>query len=88
MSRDGMTTFDGVPTDEALHRLEEEGADVVTLNCQRGMRTMIPVIEKCRAKVKVCLPLLSVVSIIQCLRYINYFYNILTGASGMSSCLL
>lgn len=46
-------TFDGVPIPEALARLESEGADVVTLNCARGPKTMLPLIEKCRAVCKV-----------------------------------
>lgn len=49
----GLVTFDGVPIPEALRRLEEEGADVVTLNCQRGPETMIPLIEQCKAVCKV-----------------------------------
>ncbi|XP_067950837.1 betaine--homocysteine S-methyltransferase 1-like [Watersipora subatra] len=46
----GMT-FDGLPIPEALRRLQEEGADVVSLNCSRGPATMMPLIEECR---KVC----------------------------------
>ena len=54
VSRDGTYTFDGIPIEEALRRLEEEGADVVCLNCQRGPQTMIPLMKKCRAVCKVC----------------------------------
>ena len=50
MGRTGKT-FDGIPMPEALRKLEEEGADVVSLNCSRGPRTMIPLIAECR---KVC----------------------------------
>lgn len=46
-------TFDGVLVEDALARLEAEGADVVGLNCGRGPRTMIQSIKKCREKVKV-----------------------------------
>lgn len=49
---DGIT-FDGIDISEALTRLEAEGADVVGLNCGRGPRTMIPLIKKCKEKVKV-----------------------------------
>jgi len=46
-------TFDEVPVPEALARLESEGADVVALNCARGPKTMLPLIEKCKAVCKV-----------------------------------
>jgi len=55
---DGIT-FDGIEISEALTRLEAEGADVVGLNCGRGPKTMIPLIKKCKEKVKIplaCLP--------------------------------
>ena len=47
-------TFDGLEVPDALARLEAEGADVVGLNCGRGPKTMIPMIKKCKEKVKVC----------------------------------
>ena len=47
-------TFDGLEVPDALARLEAEGADVVGLNCGRGPKTMMPMIKKCKEKVKVC----------------------------------
>jgi betaine-homocysteine S-methyltransferase len=44
-------TMDGYPLDEACRRLEAAGADVVGLNCSRGPRTMLPLIEQIRAAV-------------------------------------
>jgi betaine-homocysteine S-methyltransferase len=41
-------TREGVPLDEACKRLEEAGADVVGLNCGRGPRTMLPLVEAIR----------------------------------------
>jgi betaine-homocysteine S-methyltransferase len=43
--------FDGVPVVEALKRLEAGGADVVGLNCQRGPRTLMPIIRRARKAV-------------------------------------
>src|SRR5207245_2832455 len=43
-------TFDGLPVEEACRRLESAGADVVGLNCIRGPRTMLPLLERIRAK--------------------------------------
>jgi betaine-homocysteine S-methyltransferase len=39
-------TRDGLTPDEACKRLEEHGADVVGLNCQRGPATMLPLIKE------------------------------------------
>lgn len=44
-------TTDDVPITEALKRLEDQGADVVGLNCSRGPDTMLPLIREVR---KVC----------------------------------
>ena len=44
-------TRDGFSPEEACKRLEERGADVVGLNCIRGPRTMLPLLEKVRAAV-------------------------------------
>ena len=41
-------TIDGYEFDEACRRLEADGADVVGLNCSRGPRTMLPMIERIR----------------------------------------
>jgi betaine-homocysteine S-methyltransferase len=43
--------FDGVPVVEACKRLEAKGADVVGLNCQRGPKTLMPVIRRVREAV-------------------------------------
>jgi betaine-homocysteine S-methyltransferase len=37
---------EGVPPAEACRRVEEAGADVVGLNCSRGPRTMLPLLEE------------------------------------------
>ncbi len=42
---------DGIDPVEACRRLADAGADVVGLNCQRGPATMMPIVEKVRAKV-------------------------------------
>ena len=47
------TTRDGLSPEEACRRLEARGADVVGLNCIRGPRTMLPLLEKVRAAVEV-----------------------------------
>jgi betaine-homocysteine S-methyltransferase len=39
---------DGVPIEEACRRLEQEGADVVGLNCSRGPITMLPLLQRIR----------------------------------------
>jgi betaine-homocysteine S-methyltransferase len=44
-------TFEGWPVAEACRRLEDAGADVVGLNCIRGPRTMLPVLDEIRAAV-------------------------------------
>ena len=44
-------TREGWSPEEACKRLEDAGADVVGLNCTRGPRTMLPLIEKVRAAV-------------------------------------
>jgi betaine-homocysteine S-methyltransferase len=45
-------TQDGWAPEDACKRLEDAGADVVGLNCFRGPRTMLPLLEKIRATVK------------------------------------
>ncbi len=45
-------TREGWTPEEACKRLEEAGADVVGLNCIRGPRTMLPLLEKIRAAVE------------------------------------
>lgn len=45
------TTREGWPPEEACKRLEDAGADVVGLNCTRGPRTMLPLLERIRAAV-------------------------------------
>ncbi|XP_005089330.1 betaine--homocysteine S-methyltransferase 1 [Aplysia californica] len=52
-------TYDGVPFGEACRRLEEAGAAVVGLNCNRGPDTMIPLMREIRKACKgpiACLP--------------------------------
>lgn len=44
-------TRDGYAPKEACQRLEEHGADVVGLNCQRGPATMLPLIKAIRSAV-------------------------------------
>jgi betaine-homocysteine S-methyltransferase len=44
-------TIDGYELDEACKRLEDEGADVVGLNCSRGPETMLPLIDRIRGAV-------------------------------------
>jgi betaine-homocysteine S-methyltransferase len=44
-------TIDGYAFDDACRRLEAAGADVVGLNCSRGPRTMLPLLERIRAAV-------------------------------------
>jgi betaine-homocysteine S-methyltransferase len=44
---------EGVSPAEACRRLEEAGADVVGLNCSRGPRTMLPLLEEVRDAVSV-----------------------------------
>ena len=46
-------TYDGVPMGEACRQLEELGADVVGLNCHRGPRTTLPLMEEVRRACKV-----------------------------------
>jgi betaine-homocysteine S-methyltransferase len=45
------TTWEGWAAEDACHRLEEAGADVVGLNCARGPTTMLPLLERIRARV-------------------------------------
>jgi betaine-homocysteine S-methyltransferase len=47
------TTWEGWSPEEACKRLEDAGADVVGLNCSRGPRTMLPLLERIRAAVGV-----------------------------------
>ncbi|MFC1836602.1 homocysteine S-methyltransferase family protein [Thermodesulfobacteriota bacterium] len=44
-------TCDGYAWDEACKILEDNGADVVGLNCGRGPASMLPILEKIRTKV-------------------------------------
>jgi betaine-homocysteine S-methyltransferase len=44
-------TIDGFTYEDACRRLEAAGADVVGLNCSRGPRTMLPILERIRAAV-------------------------------------
>lgn len=44
-------TRDGWSPEDACRRLEQAGADVVGLNCIRGPKTMLPLLEKIRANV-------------------------------------
>jgi betaine-homocysteine S-methyltransferase len=44
---------EGVAPAEACRRLEEAGADVVGLNCSRGPRTLLPLLEEVRRVVSV-----------------------------------
>jgi betaine-homocysteine S-methyltransferase len=44
-------TWEGWSPEEACKRLEDAGADVVGLNCSRGPRTMLPLLERIRAAV-------------------------------------
>ena len=45
-------TRDGLSYAEACHRLEQDGADVVGLNCTRGPDTMLPIIQEIRDTVQ------------------------------------
>lgn len=45
-------TREGWPPEDACKRLEDAGADVVGLNCIRGPRTMLPLLERIRADVE------------------------------------
>jgi betaine-homocysteine S-methyltransferase len=47
------TTREGWAVDDACKRLVDAGADVVGLNCARGPRTMLPLLEQVRKAVKV-----------------------------------
>jgi betaine-homocysteine S-methyltransferase len=47
----GDRTIDGHEFDDACRALEENGADVVGLNCSRGPETMLPILERVRAAV-------------------------------------
>ena len=44
-------TFDGVDIVDVCRRLEDQGADVVGLNCQRGPATLLPLLKKVRQAV-------------------------------------
>ena len=46
------TTREGWTPEDACKRFEDAGADVVGLNCTRGPITMLPLLEKIRAKVQ------------------------------------
>jgi betaine-homocysteine S-methyltransferase len=45
-------TREGWSPEEACRRLDEAGADVVGLNCIRGPKTMLPLLERIRAAVR------------------------------------
>ena len=47
----GTTTFDGVELVETCKRLEQSGAHVVGLNCQRGPATILPLVGEIREAV-------------------------------------
>jgi betaine-homocysteine S-methyltransferase len=47
-----LVTLDGWSPAEACRRLEQEGADVVGLNCIRGPSTMLPLLREIRAAVE------------------------------------
>ncbi|MBV9522858.1 MAG: homocysteine S-methyltransferase family protein [Alphaproteobacteria bacterium] len=53
-------TREGWPVAEACKRLEDAGADVVGLNCARGPRTMLPLLEQIRKAVTVPIAALPV----------------------------
>jgi betaine-homocysteine S-methyltransferase len=46
-------TGEGWTVEDACKRFEDAGADVVGLNCARGPKTMLPLVEKIRASVAV-----------------------------------
>jgi betaine-homocysteine S-methyltransferase len=46
-----QTTCDGLSLAEACRRLEDQGADVVGLNCGRGPATMLPILQEIRQAV-------------------------------------
>ena len=48
------TTWEGWTPEDACRRFEEAGADVVGLNCARGPSTMLPLLERIRARVTCC----------------------------------
>ena len=50
LHREGRTP-EGYDMAEACRRLEQQGADVVGMNCIRGPGSMLPEIEKIRAAV-------------------------------------
>jgi methionine synthase I (cobalamin-dependent) len=52
----GKTT-EGMPIPEALRELEKAGADVVGLNCWRGIPTVMDLMRDCRKVCKVRLVL-------------------------------
>jgi betaine-homocysteine S-methyltransferase len=48
----GEESYDNQPWDKACKILEDNGAEVVGLNCSRGPATMLPLLEKIRTAVK------------------------------------
>lgn len=44
-------TFDGIGLVEACRRLADAGADIVGLNCHRGLETLMPLVREIRAQV-------------------------------------
>lgn len=51
LHRNGVTR-EGLSPEEACRRFEQAGADVVGVNCIRGPRTMLPVLEEVRKAVR------------------------------------
>ena len=47
----GPLTCDGYPWEDACKMLEDNGADVVGLNCGKGPATMLPILERIRKRV-------------------------------------
>jgi betaine-homocysteine S-methyltransferase len=58
---DQPTTWDGLTPAEACRRLEQAGADVVGLNCERGPATMLPLLADIRDAVECPIAALPVV---------------------------
>ncbi|HSG27122.1 MAG TPA: homocysteine S-methyltransferase family protein, partial [Candidatus Krumholzibacterium sp.] len=51
LSARGDETPEGLSYEDACHVLFEAGADVVGLNCTRGPATMLPILERIRARI-------------------------------------
>lgn len=52
-AHDPDSTIDNVPLPEACKRMEEAGADVVGLNCVRGPKSMLPLLQEIKNACKV-----------------------------------